>query len=87
MITMVTTIAFHLLTYCLGVFGGALMVRLCARRRPGVRSLTARLIAIFGIFAIAAAYVWLELGPEIDHFTALRNQPLLLPTQPHSIEI
>lgn len=84
---MVTTIAFYLFLYCAGVLGGALVLRLCARRRAKLRSLTARLLAVFGIFAIAAGYVWIDLGPRIDHRIALQNQPLLFPTPPRTIEI
>lgn len=84
---MVTTIAFHLLAYCIIVVSAAVVLRLCARRRPKLRSLAVRLITIFGIFAVAAAYVWLDLGPRLDHRIALQNQPLLLPRAPSSIEI
>jgi hypothetical protein len=85
--TMVTTIAFYLLTYCVGVLGGGVLLRLCARRRPRMRSLALRLIAVFGIFAVAAGYVWLDLGPQIDQRIALHDQPLLLPAPPLQIEI
>jgi len=84
---MVTTIAYYLLLYCAGVLGGALALRLCARRRPRMRALTARIFAVFGIFALAAGYVWLDLGPKIDHRIAVHDQPLVLPTPPRSIEI
>jgi len=84
---MVTTIAFYLLLYCASVFGGGLVLRLCARWRPKMRPLAIRLIAVFGIFALGAGYVWLDLGPEIDQRIALQDQPLLLPEPPRQIEI
>lgn len=81
---MITTVAFYILLYSGGVLLLAAGLRLLGRR---FRGLATRIAAVFGIFALAAAYVWVDLGPEIDHQLASHDQPLIVPQGPRQIEI
>lgn len=82
---MITTVAFYLLIYCAGVLLLAGGLRLLGRR---FRGLTRRMVAVFGVFALTAAYVWIDLGPEVDHLIAHhQEQAPLLPPEPRQIPI
>lgn len=63
---MITTAAMNVTLLSAAVVVFAIALRLIAAARPAARGLSARLLALFGTFALAALYVWLALGPELD---------------------
>lgn len=83
---MVTTAAMAVTVYS-GVlaFIGAVLL-LAARTRPRLRRAGARVMTIFGIFALASLYVWVELGPEIDGKLVSSSYPRL-PPAPRAFDV
>lgn len=63
---MITTTAMSVTLFSMSVVIFAVSLRLLIGASPTVRAMSARLLAVFGMFAGAGLYVWLSLGPEID---------------------
>jgi predicted acyltransferase len=74
---MITTIAQTLTLFCtiVVVLAGATWVATLRRHTP--RQVAHRIAVTFGVFAVAAGYVWLDVGPDLDERLARRDQPLL----------
>jgi hypothetical protein len=72
---MVTAIAFSVLCYSLVVGLAGLATWLLGLRFAALRRAGARITLTFAVFAIAAGYVWLELGPHLDLEVRLRHEP------------
>ncbi len=84
---MITHTAFTILGFSVAVVACALLACVLTRRGSGPRRAAVRLAVMFGVFALAAGYVWLELGPEIDHRLEVRDHPLLLRPMPDEMEV
>ncbi len=80
---MVTATALAAVQYCAGVLAAALCVRIFGRRYARVRQASSRVLIVFGVFLAASAYIWLNLGPEVDQGFARLDQPLFIPTPRH----
>lgn len=63
---MITSAALAALYYSAAVTALALVARLSIRRRPAIRAAATRVLVVFAVVGIAAAYVCIELGPEVD---------------------
>jgi hypothetical protein len=80
---MFTAIAFSVFCYSLAASGLGVALWLLGLRLAMLRGMGARITLTFAVFAIASAYVWLSLAPEIDLRATLRHQPLqLVPDTP-----
>ena len=84
---MITQTALTALQFSVLVAALALLARLACRRRPALRRAATRVVVMFGVFAAAAAYIWSDLGPEIDHLLEVGDQPLLLNPPPDEMEV
>ena len=80
---MVTATALAAAQYCTVVLALALCARVFGRRHARVRQASSRILIVFGVFLAASAYVWLDLGPEVDLGFARLDQPLLIPAPRH----
>lgn len=74
---MITTTAMNVTLFSTAVVALAVMLRLLAPDRPVFRGISARLLALFGMFAFAGLYVWLALGPELDRRLAQGPLPVI----------
>ena len=63
---MITTTAMNVTLFSAAVVLLAVILRVLLGNRPQVRAMSARLLAVFGMFAGAGLYVWVSLGPEVD---------------------
>jgi hypothetical protein len=83
---MITTIAQTLTLFCTVIVMAAASGWLLAYAR-GFRGAPAaqRIAVLFAVFALAAGYVWLDLGPEIDGRMATHFAPLLGEPKPLDI--
>ncbi len=77
---MVTGTAFMAFQYCAVVIAAASCARILGRRYLRVRQTSTRILVVFGVFLAVSAYIWLELGPEVDQGFARLDQPLVIPT-------
>ena len=59
---MTTHTAWIVLEFCLVVCALALALRQVRRFNPTARRTATRIAVTFGVFALAAGYVWLEIG-------------------------
>lgn len=80
---MVTATALAAAQYCTVVLAFALCARVFGRRHARVRRASTRILVVFGVFLAASAYIWLDLGPDVDQGFARLEQPLLIPTPRH----
>jgi hypothetical protein len=76
---MITTTAMNVTLFSAAVVLLAVFLRVLLGNRPQVRSTSARLLAVFGMFAGAGLYVWLSLGPEVDRSLAKAKAPAAVP--------
>ena len=74
---MITSTAMNVTLFSTAIVALAVMVRLLAARRPLIRAISGRLLALFGMFALAGLYVWLALGPELDRRLAQAPVPVI----------
>lgn len=65
----------------------ALAGLLVTRRGSPARRIAARILAASGVLALGAAYVWLELGPEVDHRLESRYRPLVDNPPPAEMDV
>ena len=83
---MITHAAFATLQFCASVAAFALLARVLTRPGSELRRTAVGVAVMFAVFAVCAAYVWLALGPEIDHRLEVRDQPLLVNPPPAEME-
>ena len=77
---MTTHTAWIVLEFCLVVCALALALRQVRRFNPTARRTATRIAVTFGVFALAAGYVWLEIGPHVDQrLTVQTDRPLISP--------
>jgi hypothetical protein len=74
---MTTTIAYTLTVFSSAVVLLAALGWLLLRRRREARRTAVRIGVTFAVFALAAGYVWLELGPDLDQQLQARGRPHL----------
>jgi hypothetical protein len=75
---MITAIAQTLTLFCTVVVVLAATTWVATLRRHTPRQVAHRIAVTFGVFAVAAGYVWLDLGPDVDARLAQRgDRPLL----------
>lgn len=80
---MFTTLAFTVFCYSLLASALGITLWLLGLRFAALRGMGARITLTFAVFAIASAYVWLTLAPDIDLRASLRHQPLhFVPDKP-----
>jgi len=72
---MVTAIGFAVWTFSAGVTVLALLGLIVGLFWRRLFTPSARLAVIFGIFAMASAYVWLEAGPDVDYRVQANEHP------------
>ena len=83
---MITHAAFATLQFSALVVAFALLARFLTRPGSELRRSAVGVAVMFAVFAVAAAYVWLALGPEIDHRLEVRDQPLMRNPPPIEME-
>ena len=76
---MITGAAIAAVQYSASILFCAILVRLLVRRPAQVRALATRIATVFGVICLAALYVWLEVGPEIDARLAAGGEVRLPP--------
>jgi hypothetical protein len=74
---MITAIAQTLTLFCTVVVVLAAATWVSTLKRHTPRQAAHRIAVTFGVFALAAGYVWLDLGPDLDARLAQHDQPLL----------
>jgi hypothetical protein len=85
---MTTTIAQTLTLFSAAVMLLAAAAWTLLRRRAEARRVAQRIGVTFAVFGLAAGYVWLELGPDLDHRLLTRERPLLAqPGSPQEQEV
>ena len=75
---MVTGAAIAVVQYSASVLFCAILIRLLLRP-PALRAVATRVAVFFGVISVAAVYVWLELGPEVDARLAAETRMTLPP--------
>ena len=80
--SMITTIAQTLSLFCTVVVVLAAASWVLTLRHHTPRQVAHRIAVTFGVFAVAAGYVWLDLGPDLDARLARYDQPLLGEAKP-----
>jgi hypothetical protein len=83
---MITTIAQTLTLFCTVVVVLAATTWIATLKRHTPRQVAHRIAVTFGVFAVAAGYVWLDLGPGLDARTARQDRPLLAAPDPRPVE-
>lgn len=83
---MITYAAFATLQFSALVAVFALLARMLTRPGSELRRTAVGVAVMFAVFAATAAYVWLALGPEIDHRLEVRDQPFLFNPPPAEME-
>ncbi len=83
---MITQLALTILQFTGLVAALAILARLVSRLGTEPRRAATRVAVMFGVFALAAGYVWLELGPEVDFRLRHHHDPLALQPPPHEME-
>jgi hypothetical protein len=83
-----TTVTAYLMT----LFSGAVVLLAAIawallRRRREARKVAFRIGVTFAVFALAAGYVWLEVGPALDHRLEARERPLLPRSPPPAQDV
>jgi hypothetical protein len=53
----------------------------------GGRRTANRIAATFGVFALAAGYIWLEVGPAVDRRLAADHHPTVIPPPPREQDV
>ena len=84
---MITTIAYTLTLFTTAVLLLATVTWVLLRRRGEARRAAERITVTFAVFAFAAGYVWLEVGPDLDHRLQAWDQPLLARPAPQEQEV
>lgn len=84
---MATHTAWVVLNFSLVVCALSLGVGRVRRLRQGVRRAANRIAVTFGVFALAAGYVWLEVGPEVDRRLAAEANPTLIQPPPREQDV
>jgi hypothetical protein len=85
---MITAIAQTVTLFCMIVLVAAALAWLWARGRGSSAEPVATRIAItFAVFALAAGYIWLELGPDLDGRFAHRDRPLVAEPGPQPVDV
>jgi hypothetical protein len=84
---MTTAIAYSLTLFSTAVLLLATTGWALLRRRDEARRAAQRITVTFAVFAIAAGYVWLEVGPDLDHRLQAWDQPLLARPAPQEQEV
>jgi hypothetical protein len=79
---MITTIAQTLTLFCTVVVVLAAASWVLTLRYHTPRQVAHRIAVTFGVFAVAAGYVWLDVGPDLDARLARHDQPLLGEAKP-----
>jgi apolipoprotein N-acyltransferase len=79
---MITTIAQTLTLFCTVVVVLAATAWIATLRRHTPRQAAHRIAVTFGVFGVAAGYVWLDVGPDIDARLAHHDRPLLGEAKP-----
>jgi drug/metabolite transporter (DMT)-like permease len=80
---MIATIAQTLTLFCTLVVVLAAATWVLTLRRHTPRQIAHRIAVTFGVFAVAAGYVWLDLGPDLDARLAAHDRaPLADPERP-----
>lgn len=74
---MTTTIAHTLALFSTAVVLLAAVAWALLRRRGEARRAAQRIGVTFAVFALAAGYVWLEVGPDLDHRLQAQDRPLM----------
>jgi hypothetical protein len=74
---MITAIAQTLTLFCTVVVVLAAATWVATLKRHTPRQAAHRIAVTFGVFALAAGYVWFDLGPDLDARLAQHDQPLL----------
>lgn len=76
---MVTTAALMVMLYSGAVALLGAVLRLFAGHGSRYRAMGLRLIVLFGVFAAAGCYVWVDLGPTVDARLASETRPAIPP--------
>lgn len=74
---MFSSIGYAALVFCVIVMAGSLMLMLLGWRWSNLRASAIRLLVVSTIFAIASAYVWIQVGPSVDYRTQVNQIPRL----------
>ena len=72
---MTTTIAHTLALFSTAVALLAAVAFALLRRRGEAQRVARRIGVTFAVFGLAAGYVWLEVGPDLDHRLQARDGP------------
>jgi len=84
---MTTHTAWVVLNFSLVVCTLSLGVGRVRRLGLGVRRAANRIAVTFGVFALTAGYVWLELGPEVDRRLAAEANPTVIQPPPREQDV
>ena len=84
---MISTIAQTLTLFCTVVVVLAAATWIVTLRRHTPRQVAHRIAVTFGVFAVAAGYVWLDVGPDLDARLAHHDRPLLANPDPRPIDV
>ena len=85
---MITTVAQMLTLFCTVAVVVAATTWVATLRRHTPRQVAHRIAVAFGVLAVAAGYVWLDVGPELDERRLVRHdRPPVADPDPHPIEV
>ena len=84
---MTTTIAHTLTLFSTAVVLLAAVAWALLRGRGEARRAAQRIAVTFAVFALAAGYVWLEVGPNLDYRLQVQDRPLLGGSGPQEQEV
>ena len=74
---MYANVGFSVLIFSVAVLSVATLFLFLGGRVRTVRPIAIRLVVMFGIFAVAGAYVWTNAGPTADLKTEIKEMPTL----------
>jgi hypothetical protein len=75
------------LNFSLAVCTLSVVVGRVQRFGLAVRRAANRIAVTFGVFALAAGYIWIEVGPEVDRRLAAESYPMVIQQPPHEQDV
>lgn len=84
---MTTHTAWIVLNFSLAICVLSFGVGRVRRVGQGARRAANRIAVTFGVFALSAGYIWIEVGPEVDRRLAAESYPMVIQQPPREQDV